>query len=159
MVNKELIRKIRGQFALDWRGINGSPHWSRVLENGRRLSETTGARLEVVELFAFLHDSRRLNDGFDPGHGARAARFAESLQGTLFELAPNHLELLTVACRGHSDGMMEGDPTVLTCWDADRLDLGRVGIRPRPELLCTEAARDPRILEWAYKRSRRWKFF
>ena len=122
MVNKELIRKIRGQFALDWRGIHGSPHWSRVLENGRRLSETTGARLEVVELFAFLHDSRRLNDGFDPGHGARAARFAESLQGTLFELAPDHLDLLTVACRGHSDGMMEGDPTVLTCWDADRLD-------------------------------------
>lgn len=28
----------------------------------------------------------------------------------------------------HSDGYTEGDITVQVCWDADRLDLGRVGI-------------------------------
>jgi uncharacterized protein len=43
--------------------------------------------------------------------------------------------------------------TVLTCWDADRLDLGRVGIKPNPHRLCTAAARDPMMIEWAYKRS------
>ena len=48
---------------------------------------------------------------------------------------------------------MEGDATVLTCWDADRLDLGRVGIRPDPKYLCTPAARDPEMLASAYLRS------
>ena len=109
----------------------------------------------MIELFAFLHDSRRLNDGHDPEHGLRAAEFARSLAGSAFELEPVDLELLMTACRDHSDGRNEGDRTVLTCWDADRLDLGRVGIRPRPDLLCTDAARDPGILEWAYQRSLR----
>ena len=43
--------------------------------------------------------------------------------------------------------------TVQTCWDADRLDLGRVGIRPLAERLCTDVARDPVLIEWAYQRS------
>jgi uncharacterized protein len=42
----------------------------------------------------------------------------------------------------------------LTCWDADRLDLGRIGIRPKGTKLCTSAARDPAVIEWAYQRSR-----
>ena len=45
------------------------------------------------------------------------------------------------------------DITVQTCWDADRLDLGRVGIIPRPDRLCTEEARDPVLLDIAYRRS------
>lgn len=52
-----------------------------------------------------------------------------------------------------SDGHTDADITVQTCWDADRLDLGRVGINPAPEKLCTIAARDPEIMEWAYERS------
>jgi len=43
--------------------------------------------------------------------------------------------------------------TVQTGWDADRLDLGRVGIVPRPDKLCTAQARDPVLLERAYRRS------
>ena len=31
----------------------------------------------------------------------------------------------------------------------------RVGIKPHPNRLCTEAARDPAMLEWAYHRSLR----
>lgn len=155
MIERELIKVVRAQFALDWDGLHGASHWSRVREIGLRLSERTGADARVVELFAFLHDSRRQNDGHDPLHGARAAEFARSLAGKAFDLPPAGLELLAAACRGHSDGLMEGDVTVLTCWDADRLDLGRAGIVPRADLLCTDAARDPVVLEWAYKRSLR----
>ena len=153
MIDQTLIQIIRNQFALEWDGIHGTPHWSRVRENGLQLAKVTGAKPHVVELFAFLHDSRRLNDGHDPRHGHRAAVFANELAGTAFDLEPDDLDLLTTACSKHSDGLMSGDITVLTCWDADRLDLGRVGNRPRPELLCTDAARDPVVLEWAYKRS------
>ena len=44
----------------------------------------------------------------------------------------------------------------MTCWDADRLDLGRVGIRPDPRRLFTAAARSPELLSWAYQRSLRY---
>jgi uncharacterized protein len=153
MVNQHLIKLIRQQFALEWDGIHGAPHWARVKENGLRLAEQTGARTNVVELFAFLHDSRRLNDGSDPDHGKRAGEFARSLTGTVIDLGQSDLELLVAACEGHSEGSTQGDITVCTCWDADRLDLGRVHIMPRAERLCTEAARDPAVIEWAYKRS------
>jgi uncharacterized protein len=153
MIEETLFSKIRSQFALEWNGIHGLPHWIRVRENGLRLAELTGAKVSVVELFAYLHDSRRLNNYEDPEHGSRAAEFARELAGSAFVLEPEDLELLTTACRGHCDGLMQGDITVLTCWDADRLDLGRVGERPDPHRLCTEAARDPRMIEWAYNRS------
>jgi uncharacterized protein len=153
ILGRELIRIIQQRFALNWKGLHGAPHWARVRENGLRLAETTGANTDVVELFAFLHDSRRLNDDSDYEHGKRAAIFAQALAGSVFELVPSDLEDLLTACRGHSDGLRQGHITVLTCWDADRLDLGRVGIKPSPERLCTDAARDPSMIEWAYKRS------
>lgn len=155
MIDQNLVSIIRDQFTLDWAGIHGAGHWARVRDNGLRIAEVTGAKPKVVELFAFLHDSKRMNDGYDPDHGARAALFARSLAGSAFELESHDLQLLQDACRGHSDGLTTGDITVLTCWDADRLDLGRVGIRPDPKRLCTPAARDPEILEWAYGRSRK----
>lgn len=153
MIGEELVRILRAQFALEWEGIHGAPHWARVRINGLRLAEATGANARVVELFAFLHDSRRENDGWDPGHGMRAARLARKLAGIAFELEAQELALLEAACRDHSEGGTEGDITVLTCWDADRLDLGRVGVRPEPRRLCTDAARDPKTIEWAYQRS------
>ncbi len=118
-----LIELLRDRFALDWHGIHGIAHWLRVRDNGLRLAALTGARADVVGLFAVFHDSRRMNDGHDPEHGARGAALARSLAGSAFELAPGDLELLMAACRGHSDGLTAGDVTVLTCWDADRLDL------------------------------------
>jgi uncharacterized protein len=153
MIAQALVRIIRDQFALDWHGIHGVPHWTRVRDNGLRLAKVNGANQRVVELFAFLHDSRRVTDGHDPEHGPRAALYARALVGSAFELDPFDLDLLVTACHGHSDGLTEGDLTVLTCWDADRLDLGRVGIKPHPDRLCTEAAREEWVLEWAYRRS------
>ena len=149
----ELIATIRAQFALDWYGIHGIQHWKRVRDNGLRLARTTGANPAVVELFAYLHDSRRLDDWEDLGHGLRAAEYLQTLRGRYFEISNEELELLVYACRHHSDGLMGGDVTVLTCWDADRLDLGRVAIHPDPKYLCTTAARDPGMLAWAYRRS------
>ena len=110
-------------------------------------------RTDLVELFAFLHDSRRLNEGLDPGHGKRAVHFARSLHGTFFELEPEDLAVLEFACEFHTDGLLESDVTVQTCWDADRLDLGRVGNKPSTSKLCTDAAKTPEMIDWAYRRS------
>lgn len=152
-VRSRIARLVRKQFRIDYRGDHGAAHWGRVRENGLRLAKLTGARVHVVELFALLHDSQRENEGRDPEHGWRAARFAQSLAGDVFAIGRSDLDLLMEACEGHSEGRIKADITVATCWDADRLDLGRVGYYPDPERLCTEAARDLRVIEWAYARS------
>lgn len=144
---------LRERFALDWRGVHGAPHWARVRRNGLVLAERTGANARVVSLFAFLHDSCRWDDYRDSGHGARAAASVAELRDALSPLSGEEAELLAFACRHHSDGLTEADITVQTCWDADRLDLGRVGKRPHPDYLCTPKARDRRLIEWAYRRS------
>ncbi len=94
MITAALTKTIRSQFQLDWQGIHGAPHWARVQEKGLRLAEITGANADVVRLFAFLHDSRRLNDGTDPLHGTRAVDFATQLRGRVFEFAAADFELL-----------------------------------------------------------------
>jgi uncharacterized protein len=112
-----------------------------VCENGFTLvSKTDGADPEVVRLFALFHDSMRLNEGHDPDHGRRGSALARELADIL-PLEPSQLELLTAACDGHTEGFISDDPTVGACWDADRLDLPRVGIQPEARLLSTAAAR------------------
>ena len=39
--------------------------------------------------------------------------------------------------------------TIQTCWDADRLDLGRVGMMPDPRFLSTEIAKRRDTICWA----------
>ena len=141
---------LRG-YALPAGGDHGVVHWARVLENGLRVAEATGADREVVRLFALFHDSRRVNEYHDDGHGLRGGEFARSLRGSLVYLDDARFELLFEACRLHTDGHTTGDPTLLACWDADRLDLGRVGITPEPHRLCTDAARG--LLPWAHDRA------
>lgn len=153
LITKRLIDFARREFRLDWEGIHGAPHWSRVRRNGLTLAAHTGANTRVVEYFAFIHDLGRKNDNHDPEHGHRAALIAEKIAGDLIEVTDDELKLLTEACSSHSDGHLVADVTVMTCWDADRLDLGRVGIRPDPLRLCNEASRDVQVLEEAYQRS------
>ncbi len=151
---EDLLNEILGRYPLEPNGLHGIGHWARVLENGRRLAEKTGAMIEVVELFAIFHDSQRQNDGSDPGHGSRGARLAEEMRGKWFDLTDMAFNHLVDACSLHTNGFVSADITVQTCWDADRLDLGRIGIVPDKNRLCTAAAREPNILQWAHDHAR-----
>jgi len=149
----QLVERVCRGFSLSLDGIHGPAHWLRVRENGLRLAELTGADPAVVELFALFHDCKRLSDKGDPDHGRRAAELLGTLREPLGFLAEADFERLLFACMHHTVGWTEAELTVQACWDADRLDLGRVGIRPIPERLCTPAAREPDVLAWAYARS------
>ena len=153
IITPRLTAYLHREFRLKWTGIHGAPHWARVRANGLKLASLNGARSDVVEFFAFLHDSQRLHDGSDRSHGPRAADSLFKLNGDLFSLDGTGLDMLIYACRHHSDGLVESDLTIRTCWDADRLDLGRVGIKPCASKLATLEARDPTMIEWAYRRS------
>jgi uncharacterized protein len=123
--------------------IHGLAHWQRVGDFGAQVCrETPGADAHVVALFSALHDARRLNDGYDPDHGRRAADLAVNLQGEgVIQATETQMHLLLWALAEHAAGGVSDDPTVGCCWDADRLDLPRCGIQPDPALLSTKAGR------------------
>ncbi|MDA3939962.1 MAG: hypothetical protein PF693_11765 [Spirochaetia bacterium] len=152
-ISTELIKAILSEYNLPWDGIHGIAHWARVMENGQRLAEENGADKEIAALFAVFHDCRRQNESRDDGHGKRGGDFAYTLKGNLLTLNDNQFDLLYYACSGHTSGKTEGDITVRTCWDSDRLDLNRVNIKTDPDRLCTNEAKKPEILTWASKRA------
>jgi uncharacterized protein len=122
--------------------LYGVAHWERVASVGLELAEEAeGADAHVIKLFAALHDARRFSDEQDPEHGPRGAALARKLRGKLFVVSDEQLKTLTRAIAEHSRGHTSSDPTIGCCWDADRLDLPRCGIRPDPDLLSTEAAK------------------
>jgi uncharacterized protein len=118
--------------------IHGIEHWHQVEFNGLLLAPRTGADMDIVRLFAIFHDSKRFDDGYDRDHGARGAEFAkECRQAKLFELDDERFEKLYHACKMHTHERSNDDPTISTCYDADRLDLGRVGIPLDPKKMAT----------------------
>ncbi len=130
--------------------LHGEGHWRRVAAAGLALlPETPTADPAVVFLFAIFHDSTRVNDGHDPLHGPRGAALARDLRGEAFDLEDEEMGLLGFACEEHTNGGVGSNPTVGVCWDADRLNLWRVGIRPDRRLLSTGAARSEERILWA----------
>jgi uncharacterized protein len=146
-----MIAAIREQFRISWHGIHGANHWARVLHHGIIIGTERSADLLVIELFAFLHDSQRHSDGGDYYHGRRGAEYARSLNTVYFELSAPRIDALCEAIEHHSGGKVHDHATVQTCWDADRLDLGRVSITPSPKFLSQEAVKH---IDAAYRWSR-----
>jgi uncharacterized protein len=66
-----ILAAILNEYALPFHGNHGVVHWARVLENGLRIAEDTGADREVVALFALFHDARRVDENRDDDHGLR----------------------------------------------------------------------------------------
>jgi uncharacterized protein len=59
----------------------------------------------------------------------------------LLDLTAEQLAMLCRACSGHTYGRQSACATVTTCWDADRLDIGRVGILPNSSYLFSDEAK------------------
>ena len=140
-----LLEEAKRVFGLDPKWTQHGPnHWLQVEKNAIMLGEhTPGCDIEVARRFALLHDCRRQNEGKDPEHGARAAAFAQELHDRgMLGLDPRQLATLKYAMTHHNGGQVSDDPTIGVCWDADRLDLPRVGTSPDAALLSTRYARD-----------------
>lgn len=117
------------------RSVHGPSHWHNVEDVGLKIANLTGADKDVVRLFAVFHDARRLSNDHNPYHGVRAGDYLIQARGRLFDLDDARFELLLNAVTLHADGFTAKDITIGTCFDADRLDLRRIGIEPDPAFI------------------------
>ena len=121
---------------------HGPGHWARVWRNAHRLANSVeGVDRLVLDMFALFHDSMRDNEFVDPHHGSRGSKLAIDL-GIQMILGDEQVDLFQSACIAHDAGLTTLNPTVGVCWDADRLDLPRVGIQVDPMYLSTHAAKE-----------------
>lgn len=137
-----LWQLVTEQFRLGKHSDHGPFHWMNVRRNGLYLARLHGADEEIVRLFAVFHDSCRENEYSDPQHGPRGAQLAiEFREAGHFSLDDLRMDLLVTACKIHNGAGPQSEPTLAVCLDADRLDLGRVGIIPDSKLLSTATAK------------------
>lgn len=128
------------QFVLGPDSLHGPDHWQRVGDCAVHLAQVSGGDLLIARWFGLFHDAGRHSEGTDDDHGHRSALLVERYRDRL-GLSAAQIDLLQWACKEHADGHTTNDPTVGACWDADRLDLPRVGITPHPQYLSTAAGR------------------
>lgn len=139
--------------------LYGPAHWARVYRFGLILAEhcaLTAAERRCVEVFALTHDLGRVDDNGGNQHALDGAVYFREYAGTLFpDLDEPACNLVETAIRHHSDGLtadvadrqgmlahLSGEResvrlVIGCCWDADRLDLLRLGMYPRPEKMST----------------------
>ena len=121
--------------------IHGISHWDRVASNADTLC-TSDVDSLVVRAFAYIHDVERVNESDDWQHGPRAALLVDEIRSSVLSfLNDQEIEQLKDACRLHTIRHKTEDETVNACFDADRLDLGRVGITPNPNKMATVQGR------------------
>tara|TARA_B100002019_G_C21271579_1_gene602669 strand:- start:3794 stop:4543 length:750 start_codon:yes stop_codon:yes gene_type:complete len=162
---KGLARLLRdGAVSID--GIHGINHWLRVLTNGLIVSDQEDVDKKIIIAFSFLHDSKRESDYSDSLHGKRISDLLLSKKIKGLKLGKIEKQVLAYACAHHSDGFtVDNLPdglsflngmtdkereyfinTIGACWDADRLDLLRVGVYPEKEYLSTKTAKKNEII-------------
>ena len=137
--NIEIIREFAiRHMKMGKESIHGIDHWDRVARNGEAL-HVPGADMEVVSCFAYLHEVERQSDAYDVEHGPKAAELIDQIRKSVLGfLDDKQIGLLKDACTFHTTVPRTGNPTIDACFDADRLDLPRVGIVPDPNRMATK---------------------
>ena len=140
-INKELVNQLQRESKLFHSPIHGFKHWRTVEKNGLYLSQFNDGDPAVISHFAYFHDCMRVNEQRDDGHGIRGGKYALNNRD-LLDLDDDQLNILYKACAGHTGGRNPSNDTIACCWEADRLDLRRVGIKPDLQWFYSDAAID-----------------
>ena len=120
-------------------GIHGIPHLRRVSFIAGRIANFYGENVESAVVAGFLHDCARTDDGGGKRHAYDSAVLAKRVLAQFYP----HLDSARI-CKCielHTDGKITTDRLLGSVWDADRLDLSRLGYKIIPELLSTDTAR------------------
>lgn len=158
IIPKDVLFEIMDDFLLELGedSIHGIFHWGRVIENGLHISKYNNANKKIIITFGFFHDVKRYINGNDPLHGIRGGNYLREFKG-LINLTDEELETTAMACEGHTLYIHDNDLNTGTCWDADRLDLGRDNIYPDINRLNNHFKEMPQLIEEGYHRGKEKK--
>ena len=144
--HQTLLDHVCDAYALYLYGTHGIEHWESVYRNTQRLANAYSITSDVFIFFALLHDCKREDEDEDIEHGKRAALAIEGYQEAgLIPLSPDDLARLVYACANHTKANktdpLYQDLVVQICLDADKLDIGRVGIILHESHFLTDVAK------------------
>lgn len=150
----ELVDAVEERATHRGSSIHGPSHWRAVGAVAAELAgvldaappadakPTPGPDRDLLLLFALLHDAKREDDGRDLQHGPRAALLLDELRAEdVIAVDDLRAAVLREALHDHTNGTLSSDPTIGTCWDADRLLIGRVGMTPDARFCSTHEGR------------------
>lgn len=145
--------------------LHGPAHWARVFHFGKLLSEKMSLPLQqrqCIQVFAWTHDLARWDDNGGNEHAIAGAYYLDEVVPALFaHLVHDQRELIRAAIRHHADSLAAEEAfhsgwfidlpweksdllnTIGCCWDADRLDLLRLGIEPDHARMSTPYWEEP----------------
>ena len=158
MSNHDILAAL-GPFRRFRSTLHGPAHWARVHRFGLELARQLNLSLQersCIEVFAWLHDLARVDDGGGRQHAVDGAKQVRTIAGQVFpSLTDDQIRIVELAVRHHSDGLTadvaarqglfgscpwpteQALNTVACCWDADRLDLLRLGREPLDRYMST----------------------
>lgn len=142
-----LLEEIKENFKIDFYGDHGIYHWYFVYKNTQLLSQYYNIETNIFMLFSILHDSKRIDEFNDKNHSKRAALYVQTLyENGRLKLSELDLQRLIFACENHTkivdiESDLLKDLVVQVCLDSDKLDLTRVGIKPKAKYMLTSYAK------------------
>lgn len=116
--------------------IHGLHHLCRVAYLAGRFAASMHTCVESAVVGGYLHDCARQDDGDGNAHAHDSANLACQIMKSYYF----HLDIERI-CSGiycHADGTTTADPLIGCIWDADRIDLTRLGIEVNEEFLSTD---------------------
>lgn len=119
--------------------IHGISHLRRVAYLSGRYAYILKINLNDAVIAGYLHDCARENDSNGNSHAYESAYLAKGIiQGNL---PVTNINKIFYTIYHHADGITTKDPFMGCIWDADRLNLLRIGIIPNEKLLSTQLAK------------------
>lgn len=158
MIDQDSLACLKTYWSYDSQ-LHGARHWAHVAYFGRKLATMSGldeSAFRCVNAFAWTHDLWRMHDGGGNQHGRDGFdRFQELDCDLVRQLNEPERQFVARCIRHHSDGYTARDAceqglfdgiglpdlwmidTAGCCWDADRLDLSRLGRSPIARYMST----------------------
>ena len=142
---KKLIKRLKQDNPFYYSEIHGQKHYSNVTLAGLQLAVHYNLNPKLFKYFAYLHDSCRHNEDYDPDHGPRAAEYVNEIKD-LIDLCTAERWMLQSACAMHTSAKpWDGNKYTLfekCAFDADRSDIGRVCFEVDPKFLFTQKGKE-----------------
>jgi uncharacterized protein len=156
---KKLIQQLKQDNLFYYSELHGRKHYANVMRAGLELAAHYNLNPKLFKYFAYLHDSCRHNEDYDPNHGPRASEYINKIKD-LIDLCTVERWQLQSACALHTSAKPWDNKKYTLfekcAFDADRSDIGRVCLEVDPKYLFTQKGKEIFVHERHDYKQNRW---